>query len=209
VSRSVSVSEASMMTVSSDEAVKAQFDTNVFAVLRLIRAFLPQLRAQGSGTIMNLSSIGGLRGYPSNGIYCSTKFAIEGITQALAAEIEPFGLSAVIVEPGYFRTAFLSGPSAGANVAPPMNVYNGTIAHEARDNFAKYNGQQRGNPEKGAARMWEYVADAGLLKGKPKLIRLPLGSDTGAALEATSASLAETAKEYEEVWKSTDFPDGE
>ncbi|KAH8896400.1 NAD(P)-binding protein, partial [Thozetella sp. PMI_491] len=105
---------------SEDSAVKAQFDTNVFALLRITRAVLPSLRSQGSGLIMNLSSIGGLHGYPSNGIYCATKFAVEGITESLAAEIEPFGLKATIVEPGYFRTAFLANPASGANVAPSL-----------------------------------------------------------------------------------------
>jgi len=158
---------------------------------------------------MNLSSVGGLRGYPSNGIYCATKWAIEGITEALAAEIEPFGLRAVIVEPGYFRTAFLSGPAAGANVAAPMEVYAGTVAHQARANFTAFNGKQLGNPKEGAARMWEYVADEGLFKGKRKLLRLPMGSDTFGALQATIQKFTETATEYETAIKSTDFPLGE
>ncbi|RDW56784.1 hypothetical protein BP6252_13968 [Coleophoma cylindrospora] len=90
---------------SEDAEVKAQFDTNVFAVLRLIRSMVPHFRTQGNETIMNLSSLSGLRGYTSNGIYCATKFAIEGLTQSLAMEVAPFGISAVIVEPGYFRTS--------------------------------------------------------------------------------------------------------
>ncbi|KAL5357089.1 hypothetical protein BJX96DRAFT_143888 [Aspergillus floccosus] len=190
---------------SEDSAVKAQFDTNVFALLRLVRAVLPGLRKQGSGTIVNFSSIGGLYSYPSNGIYCATKFAIEGITQALAAEIAPFGLNAVIVEPGYFRTSFLTSVASGANIAPALDVYEGTPAHEARAAFTKYNGAQPGNPKEGAARIWEYVADAGLLKGKNKLLRLPLGTDTGALMKQHAAELAETAAYYEEVWSSTDF----
>jgi NAD(P)-dependent dehydrogenase (short-subunit alcohol dehydrogenase family) len=105
---------------------------------------LPYFRAQRSGTIMNLSSIGGIRGYASNGIYCATKFAIEGLTQSLAIEVAPFGISAVIVEPGYFRTSFLSGPAAGGNVAPPLKVYDGTVAHEARDNLQSTTGCRRG-----------------------------------------------------------------
>jgi NAD(P)-dependent dehydrogenase (short-subunit alcohol dehydrogenase family) len=154
---------------------------------------------------MNMSSIGGLRGYPSNGIYCATKFAVEGITQALAAEMAPFGLDAVIVEPGYFRTAFLSSAAGGSNVAPPLPVYEGTIAHEARDNFAKFNGKQLGNPKEGAARIWEYVAGKGLFEGKERLIRLPLGSDTGGAMKKLSSDLMETADKYEDIWSSTDF----
>ncbi|KAL4889611.1 hypothetical protein BDV59DRAFT_186184 [Aspergillus ambiguus] len=190
---------------SEDSAVKAQFDTNVFALLRLVRAVLPGLRKQGSGTIVNFSSIGGLHSYPSNGIYCATKFAVEAITQALAAEIAPFGLNAVIVEPGYFRTSFLNSVTSGANIAPALDVYEGTPAHEARAAFTKYNGSQPGNPKEGAARIWEYVADAGLLKAKKKLLRLPLGTDTGAVLKQHTAELAETAAHYEEVWRSTDF----
>jgi len=170
---------------------------------------LPHFRSQGSGTIMNLSSVGGIQGYPSNGIYCATKFAIEGITQSLAQEVAPFGISVVVIEPGYFRTNFLSGPASGKNVAPALEVYNGTLAHEARDNFSKFNGMQIGNPKKGAARIWEYVADEGLFKGKKKLIRLPMGSDTGAVIKATSAALAETAEEYADILKSTDFAEGE
>jgi NAD(P)-dependent dehydrogenase (short-subunit alcohol dehydrogenase family) len=193
------------LTVHRDSAVKAQFDTNVFALLRLVRGVLPGLRSQGSGTIINLSSIGGLVSYPSNGIYCATKFAVEGITQALATEIAPFGLKAVIVEPGYFRTAFLTSVAAGANIAPAMEVYEGTPVHEARAAFTEYNGAQPGNPKEGAARIWEYVADEGLLKGKDKLLRLPLGTDCGTLIKQHAAELSETAAHYEDVWRSTDF----
>jgi NAD(P)-dependent dehydrogenase (short-subunit alcohol dehydrogenase family) len=190
--------------------VKKQFDINVFGILRTIRAFLPHMRAQQAtgGTILNISSIGALRGYPSNGVYCATKFALEGITQALAAEIAPFGLHAAIVEPGYFRTSFLAGVAAtggAANLAPALEVYEGTVAHEARANFAAFDGKQLGNPVEGAARIWEYVAGEGLLKGKERRLRLPLGSDTGGAMRALSEQLAETASDYEEVWSSTDF----
>jgi NAD(P)-dependent dehydrogenase (short-subunit alcohol dehydrogenase family) len=188
-----------------DSAVKAQFDTNVFALLRLIRATLPGLRAQGNGTVVNFSSIGGLHSYPSNGIYCATKFAVEGLTQSLAAEIAPFGLSAVIVEPGYFRTSFLSSVAAGSNIAPALAAYEGTPAHQARAAFTQFNGKQRGNPKQGAARIWEYIADEGVLKGKKKLLRLPLGTDTGAVMKELAAELNETASHYAAVWESTDF----
>ncbi|KAK5653814.1 hypothetical protein OQA88_7972 [Cercophora sp. LCS_1] len=190
-----------------DAQVQKQFDINVFGILRTIRAFLPGLRAQGTGFILNVSSIGGLHGYPSNGVYCATKFALEGITEALAAEIEPFGLKAVIVEPGYFRTAFLKGATSGGgeNIAPENPAYEGTVAHEARKAFWAYNGKQPGNPVEGAARMWEYVAGEGLFQGKERLLRLPLGTDTGTQMRKFAADLERTANEYEEVWSSTDF----
>jgi NAD(P)-dependent dehydrogenase (short-subunit alcohol dehydrogenase family) len=190
---------------STDEEAKTQFDINVFGVLRVIRAALPYLREQKSGTIVNLSSIGGIHSYPSNGLYCSTKFAIEGITQALAAEVAPFGIRAMIVEPGYFRTSFLAAVTGGENIAKPIAAYDGTIAHEAAANFEKFNGRQLGNPKLGAERIWEVVSGEGLAKGKKQLLRLPLGSDTGAQLRDSARELIETANEYEEIWKSTDF----
>ncbi|PVH69723.1 NAD(P)-binding protein [Cadophora sp. DSE1049] len=192
---------------STDEDIKKQYDINVFGVLRVIRAILPYLRAQKSGTIANISSIGGLHSYAANGMYCSTKFAIEGITGALQDEIAPFGLRALIIQPGYFRTNFLGGAAAGQNLTKPIAAYDGTTAHQAAENFEKFNGRQLGNPKLGAARIWEVISGEGLAKGKKKLLRLPLGSDTGAVMNGLSEELAETAKEYEEIWKSTDYKD--
>ena len=192
-----------------DELVRKQFDINVFGVLRTIRAFLPGLREQKSGgaTIMNISSIGGMKGYPSNGAYCATKYALEGLSEALAAEVAPFGINVVIVQPGYFRTAFLANATSMAPdfLAPENPAYAGTPAHEARGAFWAYNGKQPGNPVEGAARMWEYVAGEGLFKGKEKLLRLPLGMDTGKQMKALAAELEQTATYYEDVWSSTDF----
>lgn len=195
------------LTVLRDAQVQEQFDINVFGVLRAIRSFLPYFRSQRSGTIMNISSIGGFHGFVSNGIYCAIKFALEGITDALAAEIEPFGLKAVIVQPGYFRTEFLKSPASGSNLAPAMSVYEGTPAKKARDAIILYNGHQPGNPKEGAARMWGYVAGEGLFQGKERLLRLPLGSDTGGMMRTVSTELAKTADYYEDIWKSTDFND--
>jgi NAD(P)-dependent dehydrogenase (short-subunit alcohol dehydrogenase family) len=188
-----------------DEETKAQFDINVFGVLRTCRAALPYLRSQKSGTILNVSSIGGLRSGPACGLYCATKFAIEGLTQTLSAELEPFGIRAICIEPGYFRTAFLSDVSAGGNQGTRISAYEGTISHQVLEIFAAVNGNQPGNPEIGADRIWEAVHGVGLMAGKKILQRLPLGSDAGAQLANTAQELLETAKEYEDVWKSTDY----
>jgi hypothetical protein len=93
----------------------------------------------------------------------------------------------------------------GANLAPPLAAYEDTVAHKAREDFVAFNGRQLGNPVEAAARMWEYVAGEGLFKGKRRRLRLPLGSDTGKQMRALSDDLAETAKDYEEIWSSTDF----
>jgi NADP-dependent 3-hydroxy acid dehydrogenase YdfG len=88
----------------SDAETRAQFDTNVFGLLNVTRAALPAMRARRSGTIVNVSSAGGMAGEPAAGIYCASKFAVEGASEALAAELDPLGISVVIVEPGAFAT---------------------------------------------------------------------------------------------------------
>jgi NAD(P)-dependent dehydrogenase (short-subunit alcohol dehydrogenase family) len=87
--------------------VEAVFRTNVFGLLSVTRAVLPHMRRERSGRVINISSIGGYRASVGWGVYCSTKFAVEGISEALAAEVEPLGIKVTVVEPGYFRTDFL------------------------------------------------------------------------------------------------------
>lgn len=88
------------------EEARAQFETNFFGVLRVCRAVLPTMRAQGSGYIVNISSIGGLIGLPFQGLYSAAKFAVEGLSEALSMEVRPFGIHVVLVEPGDMRTHF-------------------------------------------------------------------------------------------------------
>jgi len=134
-----------------DETTARQFDHNVFAPLRLTRSILPYLRSQKEGTVVNPSSLGGMHSFPGNGIYCSTKFALEAITFALAEEIAPFGLKAMVVQPGYFRTGFLDG----VVMAEGMKEYEGegSVVAEARRTMGAYNGRQLGNPSVGGVRM--------------------------------------------------------
>src|SRR5262249_34121425 len=91
--------------------VERVYATNVFGLLNVTRAVLPKMRAQGSGHVLNFSSIGGYSSSAGFGIYCSTKFAVEGISEAMSVELEPLGIHATVVEPGYFRTTFLSDAS--------------------------------------------------------------------------------------------------
>ena len=95
-----------------DKESRQNFDTNVFGSLNVIRKSMPYLRAQKSGLVINIASIGGLTGdFPGWGIYCATKFAVVGFTESLAAEAKEFGVNATVVYPGYFRTEFLTGGS--------------------------------------------------------------------------------------------------
>ena len=105
-----------------DAVVRDVFETNVFGVWRMLRAVLPGMRAQGSGAVVNVSSIAGRIGPPFNGLYSSTKHALEGMSEALAGEVAPFGIRVALVEPGYFRTSI--GTNVAANTAlDPRSPY--------------------------------------------------------------------------------------
>jgi NAD(P)-dependent dehydrogenase (short-subunit alcohol dehydrogenase family) len=101
-----------------DAAVRAIFETNVFGVLRMLRAVLPAMRTQGSGAIVNVSSIAGLVGVPFNSMYSASKHALEAITEALASEVHPFGIRVTLVEPGYYRTNIGENVTAMTALSP-------------------------------------------------------------------------------------------
>src|ERR1700722_10942582 len=121
------------------------FDTNVFGLIRVTRAFLPQFRKQRSGAIVNLSSIAGLIGGPGWGYYNASKFAVNGFSEALAAEMGPLGVSVIIVEPGPFRTDFLGRSNVEA--ANRIADYDGTVG-KTRQYANDMVGKQPGDPVK-------------------------------------------------------------
>ncbi|MGE7778242.1 oxidoreductase [Chitinophaga sp. NPDC101104] len=131
-----------------DAESRANFDINVFGSLNVIRQALPFLRAQGSGHIFNIASIGGFTGgFPAFGIYCATKFAVHGLSESLAQEVKPFGVGVTVVSPGYFRTDFLGGSlGVPANEMPEYKNVREMQALHQQD----YNGQQPGDPDKAA-----------------------------------------------------------
>ena len=90
---------------------QAQYDTNVFGLMHVTRAVLPAMRAQRSGRIFNISSVGGIVGGESGALYCASKFAVEGFSDSLAGEVRRFGIHVTVVEPGFFRTDFLEPTS--------------------------------------------------------------------------------------------------
>ncbi len=138
-----------------DAEIANVFETNVFGLLRVTRAVLPHMRARRSGQIVNLSSVSGLIGLAGFGIYNATKFAVEGLSEALAKELAPLGIRVMIVEPGPFRTDFLGGSLAlAAHVLPDY----GPTAGQMRAGAVTRNGAQPGDPVRGADAIVRAVA---------------------------------------------------
>jgi NAD(P)-dependent dehydrogenase (short-subunit alcohol dehydrogenase family) len=182
---------------SSDSEVKAVFNTNVFGLLTVTRAVLPQMRKQRSGHVINISSIGGYSAYQGWGVYGATKFAVEGLTEALAAELAPLGVHATVVEPGFFRTDFLNDNSL-VSTKQQIADYAETVG-VTRDFAAGANHAQPGDPQKLAAAMLKLVDSA-----NPP-VRLPLGSDTVARINAKNRHVEHELEAWHAVAVSTDI----
>ncbi len=182
-----------------EDEIRAQFEANVFGLVAMTKAVLPGMRARGRGHIVNLSSIGGLVGFPGVGYYNASKFAVEGLSEALANEIRPLGLGVTIVEPGPFRTDW-----AGRSLRTPkqdMEAYADT-AGKRRRQMSGYSGSQQGDPVRAA-----HAIVAAVESQEPPL-HLLLGKH---ALETARGKLATLGAEFTK-WESTtlgaDFPAG-
>ena len=183
--------------VSTAEVAK-NFNINVLGSLTVIRNVLPILRKNGSGHIINIASIGGFVGnFPGFGVYCATKFAVQGFTEALYEEVKPFGIHATAVSPGYFRTEFLSDDSLNsAKVELPEyeNVRETVRMHEE-----EINGNQPGDPEKAATVFME------LVKMKNPPMHLFLGSDAYKFAMQKMEDLKASMEENRKMATSTDI----
>ena len=177
--------------------VEAIYRTNVFGLLSVTRAALPQLRLQRSGHIINISAIAGYQSFAGWAIYASTKFAVEGISEGLAAELKPFGIKVTIVEPGFFRTDFLDGRSLtiSPTIIEDYNETTGAMRHAA----VSLNHKQPGDPRRMAKALLKVVDDP-----NPPL-RMPFGSDTVATIETKNAFVAKELDNWRTLAISTDF----
>jgi NAD(P)-dependent dehydrogenase (short-subunit alcohol dehydrogenase family) len=176
------------------------FETNVLGLIRVTRAFLPQFRKQRSGHILNLSSMAGLAGTAGWGYYNTSKFAVEGFSEALAQEMAPLGVKVTILEPGPFRTDFLgrSGVVAG-RIIPD---YEETVG-KAREYFYGQSGKQRGDPRKVVEAMMDVV------ESEHPPLHLILGAMAYQRFKGKLERLREEMAKYERVTLDADFPEGE
>ena len=156
---------------SSGDEVERLYRTNVFGLLNVTRALLPDMRRRRSGHIINISSVAGYSGYAGFGIYSSTKFAVEGLTEALHIELRPLGIHATVVEPGFFRTDILDPDKSLIEAGMGITDYAET-AGAMRAAVPGINHHQPGDPAKLAAAILE------LVNATDPPLRLPLGPDT-------------------------------
>lgn len=183
----------------SDEAeVRKMFDVNVFGLSRMIHVVLPGMRKRRTGMIVNLSSIAGLRSFPALGYYNSTKFAVEGLSEALWQEVEPLGIKVMLIEPSGFRTDW-AGRSA--NETEHQIADYADTAHKNIQHLRAISGHQDGDPLRAA----EAIVKAVESSNPPH--RLLLGND---AYDGAISKLDELKDEFE-AWESVsrraDFPD--
>jgi NAD(P)-dependent dehydrogenase (short-subunit alcohol dehydrogenase family) len=180
--------------------VKRLYETNVFGLLNVTRAVLPSMRARRSGHVINISSLGGYRAQTGGfGIYCSTKFAVEGLSESLRSELAPLGVNVTVVEPGYFRTDFLDG--ASLSVSPRILEDYAETAGKIREAAKHINHNQPGDP----VRLAQAIIK--LVESPTPPMRLPLGTDAVNVIRAKHAFVEEETAAWESLSRSTDFPD--
>lgn len=179
--------------------VEAVFATNVFGVLNVTRAVLPHMRGARSGHVVNIGSMGGFAQVAGWGVYGATKFALEGLSEAMHAELSPLGISVTIVEPGSFRTNFLDGSSlqTTTNEFPDYGETAGSVRHAVTTS----NGTQPSDPARGAAAIYTAVTS-----DEPPL-RFQVGPDAISMVEAKLSRVREELETWRDLASSTVFAD--
>lgn len=175
---------------SEDEAVRNMFEINFFGLTKMIQQTLPIMRAQKSGHIINIASIGGLVGFPAVGFYNATKFAVDGLSESLAKETAPLGIKVTIIAPSGFRTDWAGRSAANSSIV--IDDYAATAGKNKSD-IRGYSGNQPGDPEKAAHAIVKVV------ESEDPPLRLLLGS---AALRGARAKLDLLKNDFDK-WEAT------
>jgi NAD(P)-dependent dehydrogenase (short-subunit alcohol dehydrogenase family) len=176
---------------------RAVFEVNFFAPVALTRLVLPGMRHRGRGTIVNISSMDGLAALPANGLYSASKFALEGLTEALWQEIEPLGLRAIVIQPGSFRTGIEQRTLPSGEVIDAYAATAGTF----RQMIGSLTPEMfPGDPDRAARAVYEVVTS----DNPPHWV--PLGSDAYRRIGVKLAALQDEFAAGKELALSTDFP---
>lgn len=178
-----------------DEEARKIFETNFFGLLNLTRAVLPIMRAQHAGHIINMSSAAGVIATAGFGLYNATKFAVEGLTEALAQELEPLGIKVTIIEPGPFRTDFAGRSLHKFSSVTDYDATRGIVSRMADE----YNGKQQGDPEKAAKAIIQ------IAENPVPPLHLPLGKFAIERIREKISSFSDSINTWEQVSIDTDF----
>ncbi|MEU3820430.1 oxidoreductase [Streptomyces sp. NPDC030392] len=179
-----------------DAELRALFDLHVFGPAALVRAVLPHMRERRSGAVVQMSSMGGQMSFAGFSAYSGTKFALEGMSEALAQEVREYGVKVLVVEPGAFRTSLFDGASASAE----SEVYAGTVG-ATRRMIAEGAGRQPGDPAKAAALILAALA------ADETPLRLPLGDDGVTAVLGHLDEVRSEVTAWEKRTRATSFDD--
>jgi NAD(P)-dependent dehydrogenase (short-subunit alcohol dehydrogenase family) len=178
------------------DEIRAVMETNFFGAVRVTRAFLPILREHG-GSIVNISSMAGQIGFAGMGAYSASKFALEGLSEALSEELAPFGVKVLIVEPGAFRTDY-----SGRSMQTAERSIDAYAEHQAgmiKKMIKDYHGHEPGDPDKAVRAMITAV------RSDPKSLRLLLGADAVAGIEAKLERLKQDIDAWRDESRATAF----
>jgi NAD(P)-dependent dehydrogenase (short-subunit alcohol dehydrogenase family) len=178
-----------------DRELRDLMDLHFFGPAALIRAVLPHMRAQRSGAIVNLTSMGGRFSFAGVGAYSATKFALEGLSEALALEVAPFGIKVLIAEPGAFRTGFAGG---ALQQSPALPAYSDTIG-PVRTYLPDTDGKQPGDPARAAAAILQ------ALDSDKTPLRLALGNDAADMIAAYLDDSRAELSTWERITRGTDY----
>lgn len=181
-----------------DAEVRKNYEVNVFGLLNVTRAVLPVMRKQRSGHVFNISSVGGyISSFSGWGIYCSTKFAVSAITEALHTDVKDLGINVTLIYPGYFRTNFLDKESM---MLPSKPIADYTSSKSSMDQHANsINNNQPGDPDKAAAALIQ------LTKEQTPPLHMFLGTDAIQAAQGKISSFSEEVSTWRHISESTDF----
>jgi NAD(P)-dependent dehydrogenase (short-subunit alcohol dehydrogenase family) len=179
----------------SDEEILGQLDVNLLGPWRFIRAVLPGMRARGDGLIVTVSSVAGFVAHPGNGAYNASKFAVNGMTEALAGEVSDSGVRVLLVEPGPFRTEFLRSSAGPGRRVPGYPDYAGSTRARA--------GRQLSDPVRMAGQILQCAASAAAAPARSSPFRLVLGPDAWQAIQARLARMAQELETSREAAWST------
>jgi NAD(P)-dependent dehydrogenase (short-subunit alcohol dehydrogenase family) len=178
-------------------AIRAQFDVNLFGAVSVLQAVLPFMRSRRTGHILNVTSMGGLMTFPGVGVYNASKFALEGINEALASEVRQFGIKVTAIEPGAFRTDW-----AGRSMTRASRTISdyASLLEPISASRAARSGKQPGDPARAA------LAIIKVVESEHPPVHLLLGTDAVKFVREKIATLTKEIDDWESLSVSTDFP---